>query len=122
MHNTVVMFSTSDHFTLKQVLRVVPRLSAGTSWCPGVLAFLCLSAGHVRGLRQLRSGLRGPPAALLPVRPVLPSLLCWRQGASPARMRLRCSLIPIHSLLCNLISDYSGGAHQRLALPGVHSM
>lgn len=43
MHNTVVMFSTSDHFTLKQVLRGVPQLSSGASWHPGVLAFLRLS-------------------------------------------------------------------------------
>lgn len=60
MHNTVVMFSTSDHFTLKQVgspgtpnlpvCLYVPQFVVPS--CPCV----SLSAGHVRGVRQLWSG------------------------------------------------------------------
>lgn len=47
------------------------------SW---TLGFLCVSPGHVCGMRQLWPGGRGPPPCLFPVFTVLSPLLCQQQG------------------------------------------
>jgi len=112
MHNTVVLCSADDNFTLNQVMiadiSFCSLLCACESFTSGVFLFFLLLQllfrfqGHVRRVRQLRARRRRPTDSVLAVRPVLPPLLCQPE-TDESRPEERLAVFGLHGEPWNLL-------------------
>lgn len=121
MHNTVVMFSTSDHFTLKQVRRrtrepgaVLGRRLSCVSVSLQDMCVVCGSFGQGAEGRLLACSQCGQCYH--------PYCVNVKVAVARRRCSLRVWVLVRLTALLPVSPDYPGGPHQRVALSRVHGV